>query len=126
MTKAARTPLTPAVRNLLALGLSGLAALSFGYGALAPLPPLPGPAGGDKLAHLVAFAAIAFPTAALAPRHLLWLLPAGFAYGGAIELIQPYFGRGREFLDLVFDGLGLIVGAAAGLAASHVLARLRG
>lgn len=109
-------------RHALALGLSGLAALSFGLGALAPLPPLPGPPGGDKLAHVTAFAAIAFPTALLAPRHLVWLLPLGLAYGGVIEVIQPWFGRSRELLDLISDGLGLALGALSGFA----LARLPG
>lgn len=117
--------MSPALRNILALGLSGLAALSFGLGALAPLPPIPGPPGSDKLAHLTAFALIALPTAALAPRHLIWLLPLGLAYGGAIELIQPLVGRGRELLDLVSDGLGLAVGAVAGLALGGAVRRLR-
>ncbi len=105
------------------LGLSALAALSFGYGALAPLPAVPGPPGSDKIAHLIAFAAIALPTALLARVHLLWFLPVALVYGGGIEIIQPYVGRGREWLDFVFDGLGLVVGTGAGLILARLLKR---
>ena len=72
---------------------------------------------------MTAFAAIAFPTALLARHHLLWLLPLALLYGGAVEVIQPYVGRGRELMDFLFDGLGLLVGAGAGLAARKLVTR---
>ncbi len=114
---------TSRTQTLLGLGLSALAALSFGYGALAPLPAMPGPPGSDKIAHMLAFAAIALPTAFLARAHLLWFLPVALAYGGGVEIIQPYVGRGRELLDFVFDALGLVVGTGAGLMLARLLTR---
>lgn len=69
----------------------------------------------DKLAHLAAFLALVLPTALLWPRAAVWVGVLAVAYGGAIELIQPYTGRSAELADLLADavgvGLGLLVGA---------------
>jgi VanZ family protein len=40
------------------------------------------------------------------------------SYGGTIELIQPFFGRQAEWADLVADGVGAVLGGAAGYALS--------
>lgn len=109
--------------SLLGLGLSALATAGFAYGALTPLPPLPGPPGSDKLAHLLAFAAIALPTALLSRHNLVWLLPVALGFGGAVELIQPLVGRGREAMDFLFDGLGLLAGTGAGLTLQRLVSR---
>lgn len=73
--------------------------------------------GLDKLAHLVAFAALVLPMSLRSRRHwpMIWI--AAVAYGGLIELVQPYVGRGAEWADLVADGLG----AALGIAMAWVL-----
>ncbi|MBE0453333.1 VanZ family protein [Roseovarius autotrophicus] len=75
-----------------------------------------GPAGIphlDKLAHFLAFAAIAVPLAWRHPRHWRAVALGVLAYGGAIELIQPFAGRSAEWGDLVADGLGAFAGAFA-------------
>lgn len=71
--------------------------------------------GWDKLNHFSAFAALGvaawlgFRTASRYQRlSLLCLL----AYGGAIEVIQLYVpGRSSEWLDLLADAVGIVVGA---------------
>lgn len=109
----------------LALGSTALLAVLIAYltlsaGDLGTLAP-----GSDKLHHALAFAALAFPIAALQPR---WTLPAMLvfaAFGGAIELIQPYVGRSRDVMDWLADVIGLGLGASLGLGFGQGLAWLQ-
>ncbi len=82
---------------------------------LSPPPEEPGPAGIDKLFHALAFAILVRPLSLHSPRALVWLIPAAAIFGGAIELIQPSVGRGREFMDFVADLAGVGLGAFIGL-----------
>lgn len=79
--------------------------------------------GTDKLHHFLAFAALVFPALAVRPSAARWILPLAIAYGGLIELIQPYFGRSAEWGDFVADALGAFAGALAGLAAHRLWLR---
>lgn len=81
-------------------------------------PMLAGPAGSDKVYHVLAFACLAFPLPLVRPRLTLWVVVGVIAYGGAIEVIQPFFGRQAEWADFVADAIGAVVGAAAGYALS--------
>ena len=80
-------------------------------------------AGTDKLYHFIAFTALVFPCALLFARTLKWVLPAALLFGGAIELIQPYVGRGGELADFVADALGVVIGAALGLTLRAIVMR---
>ena len=106
----------PTERRRFALGLTLVISFIVGLGALWPLPSLPGPPGNDKTMHVLAFAAIALPASVLKPRLLIWIAPLAIAYGGAIEFIQPYVGREKELMDFIADAIGVVSGAAAGLA----------
>jgi VanZ family protein len=44
---------------------------------------------------------------------IAWLI--ALLIGGAIEIVQPYFGRGLEVLDFICDALGAACGAAFGV-----------
>jgi VanZ family protein len=109
------------------LDLAGcLAALLVGVAiAVATLGPPAGPIipGSDKLAHLVAFAALAFPLSFAWPRRMLPVVLGVLCYGGLIELVQPFFGRTAEWGDLLADGLGAIAGTALGAASRRWLDR---
>ncbi|KNX41715.1 VanZ like family protein [Roseovarius tolerans] len=74
----------------------------------------PGPQGLpglDKLAHFLAFGALAAPLAFAYPRHWRAVALAVLAYGGLIEIVQPYMGRSAEWADLLADGVGAFLGA---------------
>jgi VanZ family protein len=81
--------------------------------AVLTLAPMPsgGPAGSDKIYHILAFACLAFPLPLVRPRWTVWVILGVVAYGGAIEVIQPFFGRQAEWADLIADGIGATLGA---------------
>ena len=73
-----------------------------------------GPSGSDKLYHVLAFAALAVPLSLARPRLSGWVFCGVLAYGGAIELSQPVFGREAEWGDFMADGVGALLGVAVG------------
>ena len=82
--------------------------------------PPPAPEGSDKLVHLVAFAALAFPLARTGRFGLLPVFIGASAFGGAIELIQPSFNRSADLNDWVADVVGVILGIGLGLLYRHL------
>ena len=84
--------------------------------AFMTLTPLPAPntltGGIDKLYHFVAFGTLVFPLILTDSRRWVWAVPLTIFYGGMIELIQPYVGRGAEWLDFGADVTGVLAGAA--------------
>lgn len=90
---------------------------------LAPMPAA-GPAGSDKVYHILAFAALAFPLPLARPQLTIWVVLGVIGYGGAIEVIQPFFGRQAEWADLVADGIGAFMGAVAGYVLSRSMVPL--
>ncbi|MEX0339302.1 MAG: VanZ family protein [Arenibacterium sp.] len=91
----------------LALSLTLLMAVLIAIGTLWPSSGPSGPPGHDKVLHAAVFAALVLPVALWARRHLTWLVPAALAYGAFIELVQPFVGRGAEWMDLVADAIGV-------------------
>lgn len=79
-----------------------------------------GPQGVDKLYHMIAFAALIFPTALLRPKGCLRFGCLATLYGGIIEAIQPVFGRSADMFDFLADGLGVTIGIFLGLAARRI------
>ncbi len=100
----------------IALGLTAGLALIILALSLIPLPTPPPIPGTDRSHHLIAYAALTLPCAALCPRALLWVLPLILLEAGLVEIIQPYVNRMREWADFVADlkgvGLGLFLGLA--------------
>ena len=100
-------------RRWLALTLALVAAIT----ALS-LTALPGGDGGvvartDKLQHLIAYGALAFPIAVGRPRGWIAILAGLALWSGAIELIQPLVGRKMHRVDLAANVVGLAFGVAA-------------
>ncbi len=101
-----------------------LLALVIGILTLIPLNVPDAMPGNDKHHHLIAFAALVLPTAALAPKLLWGLLPMLALYGVLIEVLQPFVGRSGDRMDALADGLGLIVGSVFGLLLYRPLQRM--
>lgn len=91
--------------------------------ALALMPPqtLVPPTGWDKANHAMAFAVLAMLGCLSYPgRHALILLGL-LAYGAVIELLQGLTGyRSAETLDVLADGVGLLVGWTSMRLSAHV------
>ncbi len=77
--------------------------------------PAPAPEGGDKIVHIIAFAALAFPLARTARCGLLTVFICSSAFGAVIELIQPSFNRMADINDWFADIAGVSLGIACGL-----------
>jgi len=104
------------MRKYLDIPLTLLTALTLTIALLWPMEaPPPAPDGSDKLVHLAAFAALAFPLARTGRIGLLLVLLGASAFGGFIELIQPKFNRSADLYDWVADTLGACLGIGAGL-----------
>ena len=82
--------------------------------------PPPAPRGSDKLVHLIAFAALAFPLARTGRIGLLPVFISASAFGGVIELIQPSFNRSADAKDWIADVVGVILGIGCGLFYRHL------
>jgi VanZ family protein len=78
--------------------------------SLWPLDTLPAVPGTDKSHHLIAYALLMLPTALRKPNN--WIAYALFfiAYSGVIELIQPFFNRYGEWMDMLANAAGVTCG----------------
>jgi len=116
----------PATSTLtrLAFAATIVLALAIGYFTLAPVSGS-GVPGSDKSHHFLAFFALTLPLSFAQSRHALWITPLAVAYGGAIELIQPFVGRDKDAYDFLADALGAGGGAALGVALYWLRSRAR-
>ena len=104
------------MRKYLDIPLTLAASLLLTVAMLWPMEALPpAPEGSDKLVHLVAFAALAFPLARTGRVGLLPVFIGASAFGGIIELIQPSFNRSADVNDWIADVVGVILGIGCGL-----------
>lgn len=67
--------------------------------------------GTDKTHHLIAYAVLVFPTALRRPHRWRLIMLFFILCGGLIELIQPYVNRHAEWLDMLANTSGVILGA---------------
>ena len=104
------------VQHRLALLATALLAGTIAWLTLTPSPPTQSTPLSDKFYHVLAFAALVFPTALLYARSLVWILPLAVLFGAVIELVQPFTGRSAEAADLLANLVGLGFGTVFGLA----------
>ena len=64
----------------------------------------------DKLLHFIAYGVMVLPVTLerVFPQFLVFII--ALAYGGFIELIQPYWGREADIMDMWANIAGLIFG----------------
>ena len=79
--------------------------------SLYPHASLPVVPGTDKTHHLIAYAVLVFPTALRRPHRWRLIMLFFILCGGMIELIQPYVNRHGEWLDMLANTSGVILGA---------------
>lgn len=108
--------------HILALSLSTVLALGIGYFTVTPNPDLV-LTSSDKIDHLIGFATLLLSAALLYWHALYWLLPSAIAFGGAIEVIQPYVNRKGEWGDFTADAAGAIIGTCLGLTIRYIFRR---
>ena len=109
--------MTHSMRKYLDIPLTLIVGVTLTVAMVWPLDaPPPTPEGSDKLVHLIAFAALAFPLACTGRLGLFGVFIGASAFGGAIELIQPMFNRSADVNDWVADTIGVLIGIGCGLA----------
>ncbi len=89
--------------------------------SLYPADKLPDVPGTDKTHHFIAYAALAFPVAFRLPKNWIFLMLFFLFCSGMIELIQPYVNRYGEWLDMLANSLGLVIGTVLGIFTKKLL-----
>jgi hypothetical protein len=108
------------VLKLFDIYLTIVLALIILIGMLAPLSPVTtAPAGTDKIIHIVAFAALAFPLALTKRIGLFPLFIFTSLFGGFTEVIQSSYGRNTD----INDWFSNIFGIAFGFGIANVCSR---
>ena len=92
--------------------------------SLSPLEALPPAPGGDKLHHLIAYGALAFPLSFVKPPYLSRYLISFILLGGVIELVQPYVNRYGEWADFGANLAGVILGYLSAWLLDRLMHRL--
>ena len=108
---------------LIGTSLTVFLAIVIAFLTLAPVSST-GVPGSDKLHHALAFAALAFPLPFARSRHVLPVILGVIAYGGLIEIIQPFFDRVADWGDFFADIVGAVLGGALGAQSGKWFRRL--
>lgn len=87
--------------------------------SLYPLNNLPDVPGTDKTHHFIAYAILAFPAALRKSGRWIYIIIFFIFYGGLIELIQPYVNRYGEWLDMLANTSGVLLGVILALLVNH-------
>ncbi|MBM3604541.1 MAG: teicoplanin resistance protein VanZ [Alphaproteobacteria bacterium] len=102
------------IQSRLAIGLTVFLAIVIAALTLAPISAPAPVEHADKIYHALAFAGLALPISVFRPRWLMVAVPAFAAFGGLIEIVQPYVGRECSLLDWLADLAGIGIGVVAG------------
>lgn len=86
---------------------------------------LPSVPGTDKLHHFISYAILVFPTALRRPQHWVKLAIFFILYSGLIEIIQPYVNRYGEWLDMLANGTGVVIGIAIAWLLNQIASKYR-
>ncbi|MCI5140879.1 MAG: VanZ family protein [Candidatus Electrothrix sp. ATG1] len=70
----------------------------------------PSAPGGDKLHHIIAYAALVLPVPLSRPKLWQFIAALFIVYSGVIELVQPLVHRYGEWLDMAANSVGVLCG----------------
>lgn len=84
--------------------------IAISFLSLWPLEKLPGVPGTDKTHHFIAYAVLMFPTALRKPKNWKIYGICFVGYSGLIELVQPFVNRYGEWLDMLANMSGVMIG----------------
>ncbi|NQW26417.1 MAG: VanZ family protein [Flammeovirgaceae bacterium] len=82
--------------------------------SLYPIPVLPEMGGNDKIRHFIAYGVLTFPVSYVNFKKTFPLLLVFVCFSGCIELIQPLVNRNGEWLDLLANAAGIVIGFLVG------------
>ncbi len=95
--------------------VSGVLSVFILTALLMPLPDRAHVGGSfDKVVHFVLFFVLVLPALSVRPRIWVWLVPLATLFGVAIEFVQPVFGRGKEYADMLANGMGALAAVPVG------------
>ncbi len=99
-------------RHALSIALSIIIGTLIIWLSLTPIEGPPPLGGSDKLHHIIAYFALAFPLGFQDRGGWARGLAIGscFVLGGVIEVIQPYVGRTGEWQDAMANLMGILLG----------------
>ena len=89
--------------------------------SLIPLESLPEVPGSDKTHHLLSYVLVMLPIALCKPRYWYLFAFAITVWSGGIELVQPFVNRYGEWLDLLANVAGVIIGCVIGVIVNKIL-----
>lgn len=89
--------------------------------SLIPLPELPEVPGSDKTHHFMAYGSVAFFMALGKPKKIWLYFLLTILWSGGIEMIQPYVNRHGEWLDLLANSTGVLIGWAISMITNNLL-----
>jgi len=82
--------------------------------SLYPLTELPKNIGTDKTHHLIAYCSLTLCICIVQPNNYKKLILFFILYGGLIEIVQPYVNRYGEFIDFVYNTIGIFISITIG------------
>ena len=87
---------------------------------MSELPSVP---GNDKIHHFIAYSVLMFSVALRKSKY--WPVIGLFLifWSGVIELIQPYVNRHSDWMDLLTNCAGIVIGATIALIINYTFLR---
>ncbi|WP_435234345.1 VanZ family protein [Psychromonas sp. PT13] len=91
--------------------------------SLTPMPQLPPVPGNDKIHHFIAYSVLMFSVALRRSKYWPAIGLFLIVWSGGIELVQPYVNRHSDWMDLLTNCAGIVIGAVIALIINYTFLR---